>query len=93
MKSPTCSAAGKFQPRIARRGAQVVGVEGSESLVRRAEENAARNGLSDRSRFFAADLYADPQVAMKRLPGLSKVLIDPRANAPLKSASSSTKTP
>ena len=68
---------GNFSLAIARRGAKVVGVEGSESLVKRAEENAARNGLSDRSRFFAADLYADPQGAMKRLPGLSKMLIDP----------------
>ena len=68
---------GNFSLAIARRGAQVVGVEGSESLVKRAEENAARNGLSERSRFFAADLYADPQGAMKRLPGLSKMFIDP----------------
>ena len=68
---------GNFSLAMARRGAQVVGVESSESLVKRAEENAARNGLSERSRFLAADLYADPQGAMKRLPGLSKMLIDP----------------
>jgi 23S rRNA (uracil1939-C5)-methyltransferase len=68
---------GNFSLAIARRGAQVIGVEGSESLVKRAEENAARNGLSERGRFLAADLYADPQGAMKRLPALSKMLIDP----------------
>jgi 23S rRNA (uracil1939-C5)-methyltransferase len=68
---------GNFSLAIARRGAHVVGVEGSESLVKRAEDNAARNGLSDHSRFFAADLYADPQGAMARLPALSKMLIDP----------------
>ena len=68
---------GNFSLAIARRGAQVIGVEGSESLIKRAEDNAARNGLSERSRFLAADLYADAQGAMTRLPALSKMLIDP----------------
>ena len=36
---------GNFTLPIARRGAHVVGVEGSAALVRRAQENAARNGL------------------------------------------------
>ena len=42
---------GNFTLPIARRGAQVVGVEGSAALVRRAQENAARNGLA-RTRAF-----------------------------------------
>ncbi|MDX2221010.1 MAG: 23S rRNA (uracil(1939)-C(5))-methyltransferase RlmD [Burkholderiales bacterium] len=68
---------GNFSLAIARRGANVVGVEGSEALVQRAGENAARNGLSDRARFFAADLYTDPVRAVASLPKASKWLIDP----------------
>lgn len=68
---------GNFSLAIARRGANVVGVEGSEALVQRAGENAARNGLSDRARFFAADLYTDPVRAVASLPKTSKWLIDP----------------
>jgi 23S rRNA (uracil1939-C5)-methyltransferase len=68
---------GNFSLAIARRGAHVVGVEGSEALVQRAAENAARNGLCATSRFFAADLYTDPERAVKSLPRASKWLIDP----------------
>ena len=49
---------GNFTLPIARRGAKVVGVEGNRDLVRRAEANAATNGLADRARFVAADLFA-----------------------------------
>ncbi len=68
---------GNFSLAIARRGANVVGVEGSAALVQRAGENAARNGLAANSRFFAADLYSDPGNAMHRLPKVAKMLIDP----------------
>jgi 23S rRNA (uracil1939-C5)-methyltransferase len=68
---------GNFSLAIARRGAQVIGVEGSESLVQRAADNAARNGLAANSRFLSADLYADPESALRRLPKVSKMLIDP----------------
>ena len=68
---------GNFSLPIARSGANVIGVEGSESLVQRATDNAARNGLTSRSRFFAADLYADQEAAMKKVPPVSKMLIDP----------------
>jgi 23S rRNA (uracil1939-C5)-methyltransferase len=37
---------GNFSLPIARRGATVVGIEGSKGLVERAGENAARNGLA-----------------------------------------------
>src|SRR5207245_4019516 len=40
---------GNFTLPIARQGAQVIGVEASRSLVRRAETNAARNGLTERA--------------------------------------------
>jgi 23S rRNA (uracil1939-C5)-methyltransferase len=68
---------GNFSLAIARRGANVVGVEGSEALVQRATENAARNGLSGNASFFAADLYTDPARAVASLPKASKWLIDP----------------
>ncbi|MBL8518829.1 MAG: 23S rRNA (uracil(1939)-C(5))-methyltransferase RlmD [Betaproteobacteria bacterium] len=68
---------GNFSLAIARRGAHVVGVEGSEALVKRAGENAARNGLSDHARFFSADLYTDPARAVASLPKAGKWLIDP----------------
>jgi len=55
----------------------VVGVEGSASLVRRASENAALNGLEHRASFLAWDLYADGQGALARLGRIDKLLVDP----------------
>jgi 23S rRNA (uracil1939-C5)-methyltransferase len=46
---------GNFTLPLARRAAEVVGVEGDPGLVQRARDNAARNGI-DNVRFFAADL-------------------------------------
>lgn len=68
---------GNFSLPIAVRGASVIGVEGSSALTTRADENAARNGLATRARFFAADLYTDQETAMKKIPPVSKMLIDP----------------
>jgi 23S rRNA (uracil1939-C5)-methyltransferase len=68
---------GNFSLPIARLGAHVIGVEGSESLTQRASHNAARNGLSDHATFFPADLYTDQEAAMARVPRVSKMLIDP----------------
>jgi 23S rRNA (uracil1939-C5)-methyltransferase len=68
---------GNFSLPIAARGANVIGVEGSEALTTRAAENAARNGLAAQSRFFAADLYTDQEAALKKVPPVTKMLIDP----------------
>jgi 23S rRNA (uracil1939-C5)-methyltransferase len=68
---------GNFSLPIARLGAHVIGVEGSEPLTNRAADNAHRNGLSERATFFPADLYTDQEAAMKRVPKVSKMLIDP----------------
>jgi 23S rRNA (uracil1939-C5)-methyltransferase len=68
---------GNFSLPIACLGADVIGVEGSESLTQRAAENAVRNNLRERSTFFPADLYTDQEAAMKRVPKVSKMLIDP----------------
>ncbi len=48
---------GNFTLPIARRGADVVGVEGDAGLVARARANAQRNGIGN-AQFFAADLAA-----------------------------------
>ena len=68
---------GNFSLPVARFGANVIGVEGSESLVQRATGNAMRNGLAHAARFFAADLYTDQEAAMKKIPAVTKMLIDP----------------
>ena len=68
---------GNFSLPIARLGAKVIGVEGSESLTQRAADNAARHGLSQTARFFAADLYTDQETALKNIPPVTKMLIDP----------------
>ena len=68
---------GNFSLPIAARGANVIGVEGSDALTTRAMQNAERNGLAAQSRFFAADLYTDQEAAMAKIPAVGKMLIDP----------------
>jgi 23S rRNA (uracil1939-C5)-methyltransferase len=68
---------GNFTLPIARRGADVVGIEGSEALVRRAGEIASRNGLAARATFVAANLFAATPETVEALGPLDKVLVDP----------------
>lgn len=68
---------GNFSLPIAKLGAHVVGVEGSESLVQRASENAALNGLAERSDFYAANLFETTEDSLAALGHLDKMLIDP----------------
>lgn len=68
---------GNFSLPIARRGAAVVGVEGSDALVARALENARRNGLAERSEFHAANLFEATEDSLAALGHLDKLLIDP----------------
>ena len=68
---------GNFTLPIARRGASVVGVEGSAPLVQRAEGNARHNGLGDRARFVVANLFAATPESIAGLGPLDRVLIDP----------------
>ena len=68
---------GNFSLPIARLGATVVGVEGSDALVRRAAENAAANGLAERSEFHAANLFEATEDSLAALGRLDKLLIDP----------------
>ena len=68
---------GNFTLPIARRGASVVGVEGSAPLVLRAESNARHNGLGDRARFVVANLFAATPESIATLGPLDRALIDP----------------
>ena len=67
---------GNFTLPIATRAGEAVGVEGDLALVRRAAENAARNGLAH-AHFHAADLAEDPGSAPWLRGGYDSVLIDP----------------
>lgn len=67
---------GNFTLPLARRAGTVVGVEGDEAMVARAEENARRNGLANAT-FHAADLSADFSSEPWAREGFAKVLLDP----------------
>jgi len=67
---------GNFTLPLARRGGQVVGVEGDDAMVERGRENAALNGL-DNVAFFGADLDGDFTGQSWAKEGFDKILIDP----------------
>ncbi|MDP2795055.1 MAG: 23S rRNA (uracil(1939)-C(5))-methyltransferase RlmD [Sulfurisoma sp.] len=68
---------GNFTLPIARHGATVVGVEGSQTLVDRAFANAAANGLSERTEFHVANLFNATTESLAALGSFDKMLIDP----------------
>jgi 23S rRNA (uracil1939-C5)-methyltransferase len=68
---------GNFSLPIARRGAQVVGVEGSAPLVRRAQANAQANEVANRARFVVADLFEATPASLEALGAIDKALLDP----------------
>lgn len=68
---------GNFTLAIARSGASVLGVEGSEELVRRAGMNAELNGLSDSASFVERDLYRVGGDALAGLGRFDRMLLDP----------------
>ncbi|WP_088329862.1 23S rRNA (uracil(1939)-C(5))-methyltransferase RlmD [Lacimicrobium sp. SS2-24] len=73
---------GNFALPMASRGAQVIGIEGSQAMVEQAQDNAHRNSLS--AAFIQADLSDEKE--LKRLVSeigqVDKVLLDPaRAGA------------
>ncbi|MHB8679663.1 MAG: 23S rRNA (uracil(1939)-C(5))-methyltransferase RlmD [Rudaea sp.] len=67
---------GNFTLPLARRAAQVTGVEGEAGLVRRAGENARRNGIAN-AQFFAADLALDQRDAPWSKADCDLALLDP----------------
>ena len=68
---------GNFSLAIASLGVDVLGVEGLESLVRRAKHNAERNGLARRCYFVSADLDKITTPDVIRLGRIDRMLIDP----------------
>jgi len=68
---------GNFTLAIARRGATVVGVEGSRELVRRATANAEANGLSAAANFVERDLYQNAGDPLAGLGRFDRMLFDP----------------
>lgn len=67
---------GNFTIPLASRGAAVVGVEGSEAMVKRGYENARHNNLEN-VEFYAADLTQDFEHQPWSAQGFDKILIDP----------------
>ena len=55
----------------------MIGMEGLEGLVRRATDNAQRNGLADRCRFTCADLFKITASDLAALGRIDRMLIDP----------------
>lgn len=68
---------GNFTLPIARSGAQVLGIEGSETLVARAKQNAELNGLAGNAKFAAMNLFAITAETYSSLGRFDKLLIDP----------------
>jgi 23S rRNA (uracil1939-C5)-methyltransferase len=68
---------GNFTLAIARGAREVLGLEGSEALVRRARDNAARNGLAGRTQFEARNLFELDAPALVALGGAERWLVDP----------------
>jgi 23S rRNA (uracil1939-C5)-methyltransferase len=68
---------GNFTLPIARRGAVVVGVDGSRALIQRAEANAAKNGLAGSVRYAVANLFEATRESVEALGALDKALLDP----------------
>jgi 23S rRNA (uracil1939-C5)-methyltransferase len=68
---------GNFTLPIARSGASVVGVEGSQALVERGRESAIKNGLAGQVEFGVANLFACTPESLAALGRFDKMLIDP----------------
>ncbi len=68
---------GNFTLPIARSGAQVLGMEGSAALVRRALQGAEHNGLQAATRFQEANLFEMDADKLRQLGRCDKWLVDP----------------
>ncbi|TJZ75558.1 23S rRNA (uracil(1939)-C(5))-methyltransferase RlmD [Chitiniphilus eburneus] len=68
---------GNFTLPIARRGARVLGMEGSPQLVERAFEGARHNNLSHLTDFAVANLFEMTEEWLDKLGRFDKMLIDP----------------
>jgi 23S rRNA (uracil1939-C5)-methyltransferase len=68
---------GNFTLALARVARAVLGLEGSEALVQRARDNAARNGLAGRARFESRNLFELDATGLVALGGSDRWLVDP----------------
>ncbi len=68
---------GNFTLPIAHSGAWVLGVEGSDALVKRAAQNARSNDLSGNTAFSAMNLFEMDEAKLASLGRFDKWLIDP----------------
>jgi 23S rRNA (uracil1939-C5)-methyltransferase len=68
---------GNFSLPLATQAAQVLGIEGSEALVQRARDNAARNGLAAKMRFEARDLFTLGATDLVAQGAAERWLVDP----------------
>lgn len=68
---------GNFSLPIARLAKEVVGIEGSDILTQRAQENAILNGLEDKTRFATSNLFEITAEDWVELGKFDRILIDP----------------
>jgi len=68
---------GNFSLPLARRAREVVGIEGSPVLARRARDNAVLNGLDDRTVFRTANLFEEGAAEFRELGHFDRILVDP----------------
>jgi 23S rRNA (uracil1939-C5)-methyltransferase len=68
---------GNFTLPIATQAREVLGVEGSEALVERSRQNAARNGLTGKTRFEARNLFEITPDDLVAFGQADKWLVDP----------------
>jgi 23S rRNA (uracil1939-C5)-methyltransferase len=68
---------GNFTLPLARRSAEVFGIEGSDELTQRAKENAIHNHLGERVNFACSNLFEVTPSVVKSWGKADKWLIDP----------------
>ena len=68
---------GNFSLPIARKAREVVGIEGSAILTRRAQENATLNGLQEKTVFRERNLFEMTVTEWRTLEPFDRILIDP----------------
>jgi 23S rRNA (uracil1939-C5)-methyltransferase len=68
---------GNFTLPIATRSREVLGIEGSETLVQRARDNAARNGLAAKTQFAARNLFEIAPADLAAYGNADRWLVDP----------------
>ncbi len=68
---------GNFTLPLATHAGHVLGIEGSESLVQRARDNAAINQLTGKTQFEATNLFEVTSASLKAWPQAQAWLVDP----------------